>query len=115
MACRCRARRLGSSLGGRNSMPNEHYSRFIEEAFVKPIRSVLIVDDDYPTLDEMLDLEVAHEGEGRPPKTGKTWYDNPERIKSVIDGFRQPQRPLLVDIHDGANVDAKGDAKVAAH
>jgi hypothetical protein len=96
-------------------MPNEHYARFIEEAFVKPIRSVLIVDDDYPTLDEMLDLEVAHGGEGRPPRTGKTWYDNPERIKSVIDGFRQPQRPLLVDIHDGANVDAKGDAKVASH
>lgn len=96
-------------------MPNEHYSSFIEEAFVKPIRSVLIVDDDYPTLDEMLDLEITHGGEGRPPKTGKKWYENPERIKKVIDGFRKPQRPLLVDIHDGANVDAKGDAKVASH
>lgn len=96
-------------------MPNEHYARFIEEAFVKPIRSVLIVDDDYPTLDEMLDLEIAHAGEGRPLRTGKKWHEHPERIKSVIEGFRQPQRPLLVDIHDGANVDAKGDAKVAAH
>lgn len=96
-------------------MPNEHYAKFIDEAFVKPIRSVLIVDDDYPTLDEMLDLEIAHKGEGRPPRTDKRWHENPERIKSVIDGFRQPQRPLLVDIHDGANVDTKGDAKVAAH
>jgi Response receiver domain len=96
-------------------MPNEHYSRFIEEAFIKPIRSVLIVDDDYPTLDELLDLEIAQGGHGRPPRTDKKWYDNPQRIKRVIEGFRRPERPMLLDIHDGANVDAKGDAKVASH
>ena len=96
-------------------MANEHYSEFIAEAFVKPIRSVLIVDDDYPTLDEILDQEIAKKGDGEPPATNKTWYRNPERIKRVIDGFRKPERPLLVDIHDGANVDAKGDAKVASH
>jgi len=96
-------------------MANEHYGRFIEDAFVKPIRSVLIVDDDYPTFDEMLDLEIAHTGEGRPGRTPKKWYDNPKRIKAVIDSFRRPERPMLVDIHDGRNVDARGDAKVAAH
>ena len=96
-------------------MANEHYGRFIEDAFVKPIRSVLIVDDDYPTFDEMLDLEIAHTGEGRPDRTPKKWYDNPDRIKAVIDSFRRPERPMLVDIHDGTNVDARGDAKVAAH
>ncbi|MFD1197258.1 response regulator receiver domain [Brucella gallinifaecis] len=96
-------------------MANEHYAKFIEEAFVKPIRSVLIIDDDYPTLDEMLELEIIHKNGDLPPKSDKRWHDNPGRIKSVIDGFRQPQRPLLVDIHDGANVDTKGDAKVAAH
>lgn len=96
-------------------MTNDHYAKFITEAFVNPIRSVLIVDDDYPTLDEILDLEIAHRGEGRPSRTGKKWYDNPERIKRVIDGFRRPERPLLVDIHDGANVDVKGDAKMASH
>ena len=96
-------------------MANEHYAKFIEEAFVKPIRSVLIVDDDYPTLDEILNQEIAKKGGGEPPATNKTWYRNPERIKRMIDGFRKPERPLLVDIHDGANVDAKGDAKVASH
>ena len=49
-------------------MPNEHYAEFISEAFIKPIRSVLIIDDDYPTLDEILDLEIAHESEGRPQR-----------------------------------------------
>lgn len=96
-------------------MPNEHYAKFIEEAFVKPIRSVLIVDDDYPTLDEMLDLEIAHKGDGRHHRTDKRWHENPQRIKSVINGFRKPERPLLVDIHDGTNVDTKGDTKVATH
>lgn len=96
-------------------MANEHYAAFISEAFVKPIRSVLIVDDDYPTFDEMLDSEIAHTGDGRPPRSDKKWYDAPQRIKNVIDSFRRPDRPLLVDIHDGANVDVKGDAKVASH
>lgn len=96
-------------------MPNEHYSAFISEAFIKPIRSVLIVDDDYPTIEDMLDLEAVEAGEAQPRRTRKTWYDAPQRIRNVIDGFRKPERALLVDIHDGANVDAKGDAKIASH
>lgn len=96
-------------------MANEHYGSFIEEAFVKPIRSVLIIDDDYPTFDEMLALEIDHAGDGRPARTNKKWYENPQRIKNVIDSFRRPERPMLVDIHDGTNVDAHGDAKVATH
>lgn len=96
-------------------MASEHYAAFIDEAFVKPIRSVLIVDDDYPTFDEMLDAEIKHDGPGRPPASTKGWYSNPARIKHVIDSFRRPERPLLVDIHDGSNVDAQGDIKVAAH
>ncbi len=96
-------------------MANEHYAEFIAEAFISPIRSVLIVDDDYPTLDEILDQEIRNKEGDEPRPTSKRWYDNPHRIKRVIDGFRKPERPLLVDIHDGANVDAKGDAKVASH
>ena len=42
-------------------MAGDHYSEFIEDAFVKPIRSVLIVDDDYPTFEEMLDAQLARD------------------------------------------------------
>ena len=35
-------------------MANEHYHNFVDEALVAPIRSVLIVDDQYPTYDEIL-------------------------------------------------------------
>ena len=95
-------------------MSSEHYAAFIEEAFVKPIRSVLIVDDDYPTFDEMLATEIEHQAKREIHKI-KEWYKNPARIKKVIDSFRVPARPLLVDIHDGSNVGAGADVKVASH
>lgn len=97
-------------------MASNHYSKFITEAFIQPIRSVLIVDDDYPTLDDLLAGEIRYGLKGkRPPKGVKAWYADPKKIKKVIDGFRKPKRPLLVDIHDGSNVKAKGDIRVASH
>lgn len=96
-------------------MASEHYASFISEAFIKPIRSVLIVDDDYPTIEDIVDLEIRHAGDNNARRNGKKWYDSPDRIKNVIDNFRRPERSLLVDIHDGQNVDAKGDAKIASH
>jgi CheY-like chemotaxis protein len=95
-------------------MAGDHYSEFIEEAFVKPIRSVLIVDDDYPTFEEMLDAQLSRD-KGEQPARTKAWYENPTRIKNVIESFRTPKRPLLVDIHDGTNVGIGDDVKVAAH
>lgn len=95
-------------------MANDYYAAFVEEAFLKPIRSVLIVDDDYPTFDEMLSLEIAQLA-GEKPKRDKAWYKNPERIRKVIAAFRTPARPLLVDIHDGANVSVGAEITIAGH
>jgi Response receiver domain len=96
-------------------MANEHYASFISEAFIKPIRSVLIVDDDYPTIDDMLNIEIERTEDNPVARVRKTWYDAPQRIKNVIERFRHPDQPLLVDIHDGANVAAEGDAMIASH
>ncbi len=95
-------------------MANEHYSGFIEEAFVKPIRSVLIVDDDYPTFDEVLKVQKKRNAK-REVDRKKSWYENPERIERVINRFRTSDRPLLVDIHDGTNVTVGKEQEVAAH
>jgi CheY-like chemotaxis protein len=95
-------------------MAGKHYSTFVEEAFIKPIRSVLIIDDDYPTLDEMLNNQISINS-GVTPLPSKEWYKDPERIKQVIQGFRTPQRPLLVDVHDCANVSSGSEVKLAAH
>jgi hypothetical protein len=95
-------------------MAGAHYSAFVEEAFIKPIRSVLIVDDDYPTFDEMLETQIERDKGTEPPRR-KEWYNDPARIKRVIGSFRTPQRPLLVDVHDGTNVSAEGEVRIASH
>ena len=95
-------------------MARDHYATFIEEAFIDPIRSVLIVDDDFPTYDEVL-TTAARSGNPVPGDPGKAWHHQPERIGKLIASFRQRPRPLLVDIHDGANVSAKKEVTTATH
>ena len=95
-------------------MANEHYAEFIKEAFIDPIRSVLIVDDDYPTFEEILGNPIQ-QAPGAKDKQSKAWHKDPEKIKGVIESFRNRERSLLVDINDGTNL-PDGDAeKVAEH
>lgn len=95
-------------------MQAEVYAAFIDEAFLRPIRSVLIVDDDYPTFDELLEAEIGLQ-DGREATRAKGWYADPGRVKRVIERFRAKDRPLLVDIHDGSNVTPGEDAEIASH
>ena len=92
-------------------MASEHYCGFIKEAFVDPIRSILIVDDDYPTYDEIL----APQSDENSDNSKKSWHRNPEQIRGVVRRFRENDPPLLVDIHDGRNVAAKDEQTVATH
>ena len=95
-------------------MKSDYYQKFIKEAFIDSIRSVLIIDDDYPTFYEVLSNQ--HElNNGEEIDKGKAWYGNPERIRDVIRKFRDNNPPLLVDIHDGRNIDAETEKTVAKH
>jgi len=92
-------------------MAIDQYSTFIEEAFLKPIRSVLIIDDDYPTFDEILEENWTD-----PHNTsGKSWRNAPAPIKEVISSFRTAERPLVVDVHDGRCVATGTEEQIAAH
>ncbi|MCK1341500.1 hypothetical protein IVB38_37310 [Bradyrhizobium sp. 38] len=84
---------------------NEGYHEFIRDAFIEPIRSVLIIDDDYPTYSEILDRQSALLQEGKAPDSVKSWLVGPTKIKKVVESFRKRARPLLVDIHDGRGGD----------
>ncbi|WP_163879068.1 response regulator receiver domain [Rhizobium laguerreae] len=95
-------------------MKTEHYREFIREAFLDPIRSVLIVDDDYPTFDEILNSAIDEEGRLQ-TDSQKSWPKNQKRIASMIASFRAPGKPLLVDIHDGKNVTFGAEVASAAH
>jgi len=73
-------------------MTSKNYSHFIAEAMIEPVRSVLIVDDEYPTLEDLLD--------------GKTAANlKPKDALEVIRGLRANKdhfkRPPIIDIHNG--------------
>ena len=93
-------------------MSKHTYQDLIEEAFIEPIRSVLIVDDEYPTLhDVLLDPDV------RTKKFhSKGWDKSPEnraQVRAIIEKFRQPEAPYLLDIHDGTSpIEEKDEEKV---
>ena len=93
---------------------SERYEDFISEAFIGPIRSVLMVDDDYPTFDEVLNSQIARNS-GHESSTDKEWIYRPERLLGIIDKFRRHKPPLLVDVHDGQNVEQQSEESVAAH
>jgi len=82
------------------------YGDFIQEAFIKPIRSVLIIDDDYPTIEQILECQISR-GEQRN-------YQNPQQVLNVIKGFRQDHPALIVDIHDGS-LDVQNDIAKYLH
>lgn len=93
---------------------SDGYETFIKEAFIKPIRSVLIVDDDYPTYSEMLVLQKGPIAPEEGAKSRKLWHSDPEKIKKVIDSFRKPELALVVDIHDGGD-GTEGDIAFHLH
>jgi Response receiver domain len=91
-------------------MTKEEYREFLSEAFIQPLRSVLIVDDDYPTFEDMLVI-----GDPTPASKAKLWHKDPDRVVKMLQEFRDAEPPLIVDIHDGRNVEQEDETKVAGH
>jgi hypothetical protein len=83
------------------------YKEFIKEAYIDPIRSVSIVDDDYPTLEEVL----AETSEGTPSGAlyQKQWHADRRPFRDVVNNFRQQQ--WMIDTHDGRDNYECGIAK----
>jgi CheY-like chemotaxis protein len=72
------------------------YRALIEEAYIDPIRSVVVVDDEYPSLDSWLKQFVK----------GGNWNGDVDAAKvaqELLDFCRVRKRPWLVDIHDATN------------
>jgi hypothetical protein len=89
-------------------MAKTSYEALVAEAFLDPIRSVLIVDDDYPTLHEIL----LPESERARDYSEKSWHKssrNRAKVRRVIDQFRRPGAPFMLDIHDGRSPSEETD------
>jgi len=74
--------------------PVNNLSTLVHEAFIAPIRSVLIIDDRYPTWETIFRKEYD-------PESDK-WAGS-ERILQVVSQFRSKSPALTVDIHDGTD------------
>lgn len=81
----------------------------IREAFIDPIRSVLIVDDQYPTWDEVLNNalpEPSRDTELEARSSKKNWRVDSAGALSVISQFRKKKPALILDIHDAPDAAA---------
>lgn len=86
----------------------------IREAFIDPIRSVLIVDDQYPTWEEVLNDRLpaeSRDSELNERSERKSWRDDPNGTLSVVSQFRKKKPALVIDIHDAFDAFASDQEK----
>lgn len=91
------------------------FSSLVYEAFIEPLRSVMIVDDQYPTWDEILNERLKGEAKNAilsSRSSGKTWQADPSGPIEVIQQFRKRKPGLIIDIHDALT---PADAEQADH
>ncbi len=85
-----------------------NFSDLVREAFIEPLRSVLIVDDQYPTWEEILnnslDRELKESGVAQ-TSTKKDWMTAPHGPLDVINQFRKRNPGFIIDIHDAITKD----------
>ena len=61
----------------------------IKEAYIDPIRSVMVVDDEYPTLSKLINGDDGSKAEDK------------ERLQEVIGMCKDPDNNWMLDVHDG--------------
>jgi hypothetical protein len=77
-----------------------NYDQSLRSVFIDPIRSVLAIDDEFPTLDELLN--------GKAESTEKGSVDaHWERLAKLLLFCRDSPRHWLVDVHNGRDEDLK--------
>lgn len=85
------------------------HDQLIKEVFIDPIRTVIAVDDEYPTLDSLIEREIDNT---------KGWSgsaDDVQRVQELLGYARSKPNPWLVDVHDGKDVTSDAEQKLAPH
>lgn len=83
------------------------YRQLIEEAFIDPIRAVVVVDDQFPTPDRLLDI-AAGAGEPSP-------HWDIDKAQKIVRFCHGRSRPWLVEFHDGQAPLEREEAAIADH
>lgn len=87
------------------------HDRLIREAFIDPIRTVVVVDDDYPTVDTLAAKELGNT---------QSWSDkkneNIPRVRNLFSFARNRERPWIIDIDDANGTEnLQSGWKTASH
>ena len=78
----------------------------VREAFIEPLRSVLIIDDQYPTWEEVFKAQTAGEDQSNGSKVScsvKGWKSNPavsSEVLALLATLRSKNPGLVIDIHN---------------
>lgn len=82
-------------------------SELVRDVFINPIRSVIVIDDEFPTLDELLEVEDASASLKALPKAGT------DRLREILKFARGREIPWLVDVHDGKKITRQQEKALA--
>lgn len=82
-------------------------TELVRDIFISPIRSLIVIDDEFPTLDELLDAEDASASLKALPKVGI------DRLREILKFARARDIPWLVDVHDGKKITRKQEKALA--
>lgn len=90
---------------GEAEVPMKSYREFIKEVFIDPIRTAVVVDDEFPTLDGFISDPAS--------EIKKAQINN---AKAIIDLCREQRpHPWVVDVHDGKNISLQNAGNAATH
>lgn len=95
------------------------YTDFIREAYIDPIRTVIVVDDEFPSLDGLIRRET-NKTPAAPnigSESGLSLWSSKDiaRVSEILDVCRKPDRHWLVDIHDAHTVPIENEKTFAPH
>lgn len=85
------------------------HDQLIKKVFIEPIRTVVLVDDEFPTLDSLAAKEIGESG---------AWNGGADAVKlvrQVLLFARTRNTPWLVDVHDGKRVTSESERGIASH
>lgn len=85
------------------------YEELVREAFIDPLRSVLIVDDEYPTWNSLVDVATSK------AKPDKGWLKNTDNVTQTIATFRERSPSLIIDMDDGESLSSDKSEEIASH
>lgn len=81
-----------------NTASVSEYRDLIKEVYIDPIRTVVVIDDEFPTLDNLIDEKLSTE---LTSCYTEEYKENADKVRKILAACRHNERRWMVDVHDG--------------